>query len=148
MIHYLDCEFNGFCGDLISLALTGEAGELYLARPEDELSELDLHPWVAQHVRPVISAEGAVPERCPLDLFGPSIQKFLKDDPSPVIIADWPEDIAHFMRCLITGPGMMVSLPEIQTRLVPAVRGIAYPDGGVMHNALWDARMLRLGMEL
>lgn len=147
MKHYLDCEFNGFCGDLISLALSGKAGELYLARPEDELSDMDIHPWVAEHVMPVISAESAVPERCPLALFAPAIQTFLKDDPSPVIIADWPEDIAHFMRCLITGPGLMVTLPEMQMRLVPAVRGIAYPEGGVMHNALWDARMLRAGME-
>lgn len=147
MKYYLDCEFNGFGGELISLALTGEAGELYLARPETELSQLVIHPWVAEHVMPVITADAAAPERCPLDAFAPAIQRFLKNDPSPVIIADWPEDIAHFMRCLITGPGLMVTLPELRTRLVPAVRAIAYPEGGAMHNALWDARMLRLGME-
>lgn len=147
MKYYLDCEFNGFGGELISLALTGEAGELYLARPEAELSQLVIHPWVAEHVLPVIEADAAAPERCPLDAFAHPIQRFLKNDPSPVIIADWPEDIAHFMRCLITGPGLMVTLPEPRARLVPAVRAIAYPDGAMMHNALWDARMLRLGME-
>lgn len=147
MKHYLDCEFNGFGGDLISLALTGGAGELYLARPEFELAQMQIHPWVAEHVMPVISAAGAKPERCPLALFAPAIQRFLKHDPHPVVIADWPEDFAHFMRCLITGPGMMAALPEIEMRLVPAVRGLAYPEGAAAHNALWDARILRAGLE-
>ncbi len=70
MLYSLDCEFNGFGGDLISLALAGEVGELYLARPEDELNALAGHAWVADHVLPFLSLPDARPEVMPLDQFG------------------------------------------------------------------------------
>ena len=143
MQYYLDCEFNGFGGELISLALTGEAGELYLARPEAELNALELHPWVEEHVLPFLSVSGIRPDILPVVDFGRAIQSFLAIDPSPVITADWPEDLMHLMQCLIIGPGQMVRIPDLSLCLVVASPYPSMLAGAVQHNALWDARSLR-----
>ena len=142
MLYCLDCEFNGFGGELISLALSGEAGELYLARTEAELNALDAHEWVAEHVLPFLSLADARPRVLPLEMFGRAIQEFLSSDEAPIIIADWPEDLMHLMQCLIIGPGQMVRIPDLSLRLMQAS---AYPSeiiDAVQHNALWDARAL------
>lgn len=143
MIYALDCEFNGFGGALISLALAGEFAELYLVRPEDELNAMDLDPWVENHVLPVLSTQDARPDVLPLRRFGRAIQSFLTDDPAPVVIADWPEDFMHLMQCLILAPGQMVRIPDLSLQMLQVS---AYPtliEGAVQHNALWDARALR-----
>jgi hypothetical protein len=141
--YFLDCEFNGFGGELISLALSGETGELYLARPDYELDALAAQDWVAEHVLPVMSLASARPDVIPLDTFGRAIQSFLADDPAPTIVADWPEDLMHLMQCLIISPGHMVRIPDLSLTLLHIS---AYPtdmDEAVQHNALWDARALR-----
>ncbi|MCU0731093.1 MAG: hypothetical protein MUE84_05840 [Hyphomonas sp.] len=143
MLYFLDCEFNGFGGELISLALSGEAGELYLARPDAELDSLQAHPWVEEHVLPYLSLKDARPDIQPLANFGRVIQSFLAADEAPVIVADWPEDLMHLMQCLIVGPGQMVRIPDLTLRLLHTS---AYPTDmteAVQHNALWDARALR-----
>ena len=143
MLYCLDCEFNGFGGELISLALSGEAGELYLVRPEDELNAMDAHDWVAEHVLPFLSLSDARPTVVPLAKFGRAIQAFLSSDPAPTVVADWPEDLMHLMQCLIIAPGQMVKIPDLTLRLLHAS---AYPSeitDAVQHNALWDARALR-----
>jgi hypothetical protein len=54
MRYFLDTEFNGFGGDLISLALVPEYGdrEYYAVLPLPE----ELHPWVARNVVPYLSS--------------------------------------------------------------------------------------------
>lgn len=143
MICALDCEFNGFGGELISLALAGELGELYLVRPETELNALVLDPWVEDHVLPYLDIKGARPTILPLADFGRAIQAFLKDDAAPVIIADWPEDLMHLMQCLILAPGHMVRIPDLSLQLMQISAYPTHIQGAVQHNALWDARALR-----
>ena len=143
MLYCLDCEFNGFGGELISLALSGEAGELYLVRPQDELNAMDTHYWVAEHVLPFLSLPDALPAVLPLVRFGRAIQAFLASDPAPTVVTYWPEDLMHLMQCLIIAPGQRVKIPELSLRLVQVS---AYPSEithAVQHNALWDARALR-----
>lgn len=143
MLYFLDCEFNGFGGELISLALSGEVSELYLARPEAELDALAPHPWVEDNVLPVLSIPSARPRTVPLEGFGRAIQDFLAADPSPALVADWPEDLMHLMQCLIIAPGHMVRIPDLSMRLMHVS---AFPTDmvdAVQHNALWDARALR-----
>lgn len=49
---YIDCEFNGFGGQLISMALVAEDGtEFYEVVPLLE----EVTPWVAEHVMPVLN---------------------------------------------------------------------------------------------
>lgn len=139
MRYFLDTEFNGHEGELISLALVSESGkELYMAcacwKPV---------PWVAENVMPIVACEGALPLVTMPDRFGGHIASFLRDDTLPFIISDWPSDIAHFCRAMIVGPGQMVDVRSIAFEVM---RVDAYPTtlpGAVQHNALWDARALR-----
>jgi hypothetical protein len=144
MKYFLDCEFNGYRGELISLALVGEDGrEMYLVT--HRLPE-PMNPWVKENVIPILFAEGTSPTSWRTDLFGPQIERFLLGDTYPVIVADWPDDIRYFCECLIVGPGEMVNIPRIR---FDVERVDAYPTdlrGAVQHNALWDARALRLRM--
>jgi hypothetical protein len=146
MKYYLDTEFNGYRGELISMALVAEdERELYLVTHRLP----DATPWVKDNVIPVLFTHGtrdAVVWRT--DLFGTLIAKFMQEDRSPVVIADWPDDIRYFCECLITGPGEMVDIPRDRKGGIEFVveRVDAYPSdlpGAVQHNALWDARALR-----
>ena len=137
MKYYLDTEFNGMDGDLISLALVSEDGrEIYLSTPCRNPV-----PWVAENVIPIIDCDGATSIRT--GLMGIRIGLFLMEDKNPIIIADWPDDISYFCKTLILRPGQMVTIRAITFKMV---RVDAYPTdlpGAVQHNALWDARALR-----
>ncbi len=148
MLYCLDCEFNGFGGELISLALSGEAGELYLCRPRAELEALDLHPWVEDNVLPLLDVGGARPVVLPQEEFGRAIQAFLKDDAAPCVVADWPEDLSHLMQSLILSPGQMVRIPDLTLKLLQVSAWPSDLEGAVQHNALWDARALRRALTL
>lgn len=148
MLYSLDCEFNGFSGALISLALSGEAGELYLCRPPAELAAMELHPWVRENVLPILETGGAIPTVLPRKDFGRAIQDFLADDPALCVIADWPEDLMHLMQCLIVSPGQMVRIPDLSMKLMQVSVWPTDLEGAIQHNALWDARALSRALSL
>ena len=139
--YFLDTEFNGMGGKLLTLAMVCEDGrELYLATLHHDET---VDGWVLENVVPVVSSIGAMPKYVNHDQFGASIYEFLKDDPMPSIMADWPDDIAYFCKAIIVGPGKVINLQRLQFYWV---RIDAYPTslpGAVQHNALWDARALR-----
>jgi len=140
MRYFLDTEFNGMGGDLISLAMVSEEGDRYAYFATKCLNPV---PWVDEHVMPIIKLVGATPMPVKPDQFGIGISLFLSRDREPIIIADWPDDIAYFCKALIVGPGQMVDIPSLKFEII---RIDAYPTtlaGAVRHNALWDARALR-----
>ena len=55
------------------------------------------------------------------------------------IIADWPEDIAHFCRALITGPGIRINTPPLTMEIRRDLDAVSE----LPHNALADARAIR-----
>lgn len=142
MLYFLDTEFNGFEGDLISLALVPEDGdqEFYVSLPLPG----ELHPWVEQKVIPYLRH---VPPALDYDLTrehaAQHLAVYLQGDPDPVIVADWPDDLAHFCRLLVTGPGEMVEVPPLRFELRDATGFSAAANSKVPHNALHDARALR-----
>ena len=144
MQYYLDCEFNEFGGDLISLALVREDNEsIYLVYPELE----EYGPWVKENVVPIIwnipSPLPGMAHRVDQESGARQIAQFLYGDPNPVIITDWPDDIRYFCQAIITGPGMMINIPQVTFHMV---RVNAYPttlEGAVQHNAWWDAKALK-----
>jgi len=142
--YFLDTEFNGFGGELISLALVPEHphfAPLYLALPLP--APETIRPWVAENVVPIIATDFARPDRVDRQNIGQRIAWYLRDDRQPIIVADWPDDIRYFCQAIITGPGMMAPIPSLGFHLV---RIDSYPSvipGAVQHNALWDARALR-----
>ena len=137
---YLDTEFNGHGGELISLALAAPDGKHWygvwpISAPMD--------PWVKVHVAPYVGAyyEGAVNIRAggffePTELRS-ALKDYLLDRSGATIWADWPDDFAHLMR-LMSGPSYTESF------MVPCtMQLIQTPDGEPKpehpHNALSDA---------
>ncbi|HEX6073326.1 MAG TPA: hypothetical protein VFY95_10015 [Sphingomicrobium sp.] len=150
MRYFLDCEYNGFRGAILSLALVPEHGpdELYLTF---ECSDA-IHPWVEQNVIPFLDH---VPEQLKLQRSGRAeaaaiIAMFIGGDPAPEILADWPTDIELLCALLTFAPGQMVVLPETAFRLLSLGTFSPAENSKVPHNALHDARALRdhvLGLE-
>lgn len=136
MRYFLDAEFNGFGGDLIAIALVPEKADappfyaaITCAMPT---------PWVAMHVLPVLGIE-AFSRSAAADGFA----AYLTDDPDPLLVADWPEDIAQAALLLVTGPGRMKPLRSMRFELVDPVLMAPGPASATPHNALSDARALR-----
>ena len=142
MRYFLDTEFNGFGGALISLALVPEHGdqEYYAILPLVEQPVA----WVARHVIPYLESvpDGA---RARLDRFAAAheIAAYLRTDPDPEIVADWPEDIALFCRLLQFDDGDMVDVRGLRFRLLRLPGFSTAANSRVPHNALHDARALR-----
>jgi hypothetical protein len=79
-----------------------------------------------------------------------TISHYLAGDPDPLILADWPEDIALFNALLVTAPGSMVEVPTLKFQFMPLTGFSTAANSKVPHNALHDARALRdhvLGLE-
>ena len=149
MRYFLDTEYNGWGGALLSLALVPDSGEeLYLTLDWDGA----LEQWVERNVVPYL-------DTVPANLVSPrmsradaarTIAHYLAGDPDPVIVADWPEDIALFNALLVTGPGVMAEVPGLRFEFISLVGFSTAANSKVPHNALHDARALRdhiVGME-
>lgn len=149
MKYFLDTEFNGFGGELISLALVREDLEsLYIVynRPKN------IEPWVAENVIPILwMGIDPVYQGKPVfryDNIGKAvgasiIAAFLTEDDNPIIITDWPDDVKYLCEAIITSPGTMASINKLSFTIV---RCDAYPTevaNAVQHNAWWDAVALR-----
>lgn len=129
---WIDCEFNSFRGELISMALVAEDGqEFYAVLEATELT----HPWVLENVVPVLQWEGKPISRVE---FQYTLQQFLMGWPSVHLVADWPDDIRHFCESLITAPGERLNTPPLTMEIVRDDTVSKVP-----HNALWDARAMR-----
>ena len=72
-----------------------------------------------------------------------TVAHYLAGDPEPLIVADWPEDIALFNALLLTGPGTMVEVPPLTFKFVELSGFSTAANSKVPHNALHDARALR-----
>lgn len=136
MRYFLDTEFNGFGGPLISLALVPEdrdATPFYHAVPCDRPAA-----WIAEHVMPVLGTDPV-----PREELGALLARYLRDDPDPVLVADWPEDIAHAAMALIAAPGHRHPIDRIRFELCDPLGFDAAALSAVPHNAYHDAVALR-----
>lgn len=131
---YLDTEFNGFGGEIISIALYEPVSTACLYEVIDYRGKT-IHPWVQEHVIPKLNKEG-------ISFYGAMIQvkSFLSLYPDATIYADWPEDFIHLLRftCMDMGVKLVKSL---------SLELITTPDthiSKIPHNALEDAVALHL----
>jgi len=140
--YFLDTEYNGFGGELISLALVPEFGdrEFYVVVPLAG----EPHSWVERNVLPYLRK---VPDALDLSLdpiaAAHELAAYLATDREPLIIADWPEDIALFCRLLLTGPAEMVDVGHLGFEFRRSPGFSTARNSRVPHNALHDARALR-----
>lgn len=140
--YFLDTEYNGWGGALLSLALVPDDGEeLYLTLDWDGA----LEEWVERNVIPYLDTvpEALVSPRMSRADAARAIAHYLAGDPDPLILADWPEDIALMSALLVTGPGVMAEVPGLRFRFVPLIGFSTAANSKVPHNALHDARALR-----
>lgn len=136
MRYFVDTEFNGFGGELISIAAVPEDDAL---PPFYEAIECRTpSDWVTAHVLPVIQTKSR-PRAEVAGLFA----TYLSADSAPVVIADWPEDIAHAAALLTDGKGGRLMTNEIVFRLLCQSEFSADKLSRHPHNAYYDALALR-----
>lgn len=128
---YIDCEFNGGRGSLISMALVAANGEEFyeVVTPKEPVNE-----WVFANVIPVLGKLPVSARRFQEKLFA-----FLDAFAEVTVIADHPADIAYFADALlVNNEGRRWYKPWKAECLV-------LPDGYISmtpHNALEDARAI------
>lgn len=132
---YLDTEFNGKGGALISIALVSEDGkEFYEAL--DTPPNLD--PWVEENVIPKLNKKHIQT----LPVLRESLGYFLSNFDNPVIIADHPADL-QYLNWLMSE---YVAVREHTVPFTYTTKCVADVKVGVAsklpHNALEDARAL------
>lgn len=129
---FIDCEFNGYRGELISMALASQCGrEFYMAMMPTQI----IDPWVKENVIPVLNTEP-----CEQAEFTAALECYLNSFDAIQLFADWPEDIKYFFECLIVGPGQKMNTPPIAAH----VRDWMHSRDSVLpHNALSDCRAIR-----
>lgn len=130
MLLFLDCEFNGFGGDLISMALVDFHGQSFYQVLECPKPVA----WVEHNVIPHLNQPAVS-----LKIFQHHLAQFLNQYHELDIIADWPEDFVHFNRALITGAGLCITTPPLTMHLWRPTSLVASAQP---HNALSDAHAL------
>ena len=143
MKYYIDTEFDGHKGCLLSIALVGDAGDS--VHIQVDIEPMDL--WVRHNVFPLMGTHQASKSvKVYLNEVGRVVREFIGEDDCPTIIADSPVDIGRFCQAISTGKdGQWVSA-DYPTMLFEVHNVDCYPTqlaGAVQHNAWWDAMALR-----
>ncbi|HJP68875.1 MAG TPA: hypothetical protein VJ846_08245 [Sphingomicrobium sp.] len=155
MRYFLDTEYNGWGGELLSLALVpDDRGEEFYITLDWQGS---VQPWVQENVVPYLdmvpdamlsprlTSQDAARELSHWLMHEHEAQLLahLHSSPEIEILADWPEDISHICSLLMVGPGVSVDVPPITFRLLRIPGFSTAANSKVPHNALHDARALR-----
>lgn len=130
---YLDTEFNGFGGELISIAMCSSTSkeELYAVRH----LPANVNCWVRENVVPLLVADAE-----PDHLIRERVYSYLCRHQGHIIIADWPEDFTHLLSLLCEPNGFQRHVPGgLRLHLIQQTA----IDPKLPHNALSDARALR-----
>ena len=128
---WLDTEFNGWEGDLISMGITSEDGREFY----EVLECSNPVAWVKENVVPLL-----LKDSISRGLFTKKLEQYLSQWDSVEVIADWPRDLELFYSSLLVGNGWMINVPkQFSTKLV---RGLD-THSLLPHNAIEDARALK-----
>ncbi len=135
---YLDTEFNGHGGELISMALVSEPD---VVAPFDSFYEVcnwrsPTDPWVSENVLPKLGKEPLMGH-----IFRQCFHGWIRHFDNPEIICDWHADAEHFCR-MLAGPDYGSSL-DFACRITILRTPTGQPVSLNPHNALADARALR-----
>lgn len=145
---FLDTEFNGFKGELLSIALCAENGDSFYGvcyNPEFSMRPLD--PWVAINVMPhifkcgIAKPDDNVTVSVRYDILRAGAMQWLKRYVNPTIIVDWPSDLVHFFG-LMLGDSHEQSQTFFQ-KVEVKIQGYRAVDPLIQHNAYYDARAAR-----
>lgn len=133
---WMDTEFNGWNGDLISMALLPENGLAFY-------EVLDCHSpsdWVKQNVIPNLRRDPISKGK-----FQYLLGEFINQFDEIHLVASWPSDFVHFMNLLIISDGMKMKHPKIIMEMpIPTKEGAIIMQKNTTHNALDDAVALKI----
>ena len=132
---WIDCEFNEFGGDLISMALVAEDGQEFYEVLNLENDE-KYGSWVFANVVPYLNKDPIAKT-----WFHTKLWSFINQWDEVHIISDWPDDIKYFCMSLISGPGVALNTPLNLTMQID--RELTTESSAILHNALEDARAIR-----
>ncbi|WP_380784305.1 hypothetical protein [Sphingomonas sp. R86520] len=136
MRYFVDAEFNGFGGELIAIAAVPERDEV---APFYEAVDCPMPvPWVAANVLPVLQTR-----QWPLAKVAQLFSDYLASDTDAVLIADWPEDIAHAASLLTNRRGGRLIARSVRFELLGTCDFASEQRSAVPHNAYYDAVALR-----
>ena len=128
---WLDTEFNGWEGELVSMGITSQDGKEYY----EVLECSNPVAWVKENVVPLL-----LKDSISRGLFTKKLEQYLSQWDRVEVIADWPRDLELFYSALLVGNGWMISVPkQFSTKLV---RGLD-TQSLLPHNAIEDARALK-----
>jgi hypothetical protein len=132
---YIDTEFSNFNGQLISMAVVSSMGhEFYEVRNYKEFAEY-INPWVWENVIPSLLKEPISDEQFNHKFWSWFINLEIKPTD---IYADWPEDLAYFLREMCRPEGKRIG-GEYRFHLIHS----GDVNSLIPHNALEDARALK-----
>lgn len=140
---YIDCEFDGHNGPLLSIAIIPETGSGVHIRTTEPVND----NWVYNHVLPLMDqhcADDAYTVR--LNRVGFYLRRAMAGIDEPVIIADSPVDIGRFCAALSTSEAGGWASADYPKMTFEVHNVDCYPtdlEGAVQHNAWWDAMALR-----
>lgn len=140
---YIDCEFDGHGGPLLSIAMVRDDGRSIHITTKETARD----PWVLENVVPLLEKHSAdTAEMLDISDVGAALKAFIGDCDHPVIIADSPVDIGRFCAAISTGPDGGWASTDYP-RMAFGVENVdCYPTtvpGAIQHNAYWDAMALR-----
>ena len=129
----MDCEFNGFGGELISMALVDENEKYFY----EVLPCMNPTSWVFNNVIPILNKQ-----TIDLKEFKENLFNFLNHYETIHIVADWPEDFSLFLTTLMLQQGVCMTTPKLTMELWQSDTNLTI-DSEIPHNALQDAFALK-----
>lgn len=142
---YIDCEFDGHDGPLLSIAMVREDGRSLYVKVGDHNYVKDA--WVRENVLPIMDSHHAdLSWHVGQSEVGTPLRGFIGDCQNPVIIADSPVDIGRFCRAISTGEDGQWHSTSYSGMTFIVCNVDCYPTklaGAIRHNAWWDAMALR-----
>lgn len=140
---YIDCEFDGHGGPLLSIAMVHERG----ASIHVCTTEIARDSWVIENVVPLINCHKAgIVRIVDVAKVGGILRRFMGACENPIIIADSPVDIGRFCTAISTGDDGGWASADYPRMTFEVHNVDCYPTtlpGAVQHNAWWDAMALR-----
>jgi len=149
--YYIDTEFDGHNGPLISLAVIPEC------KKSQNFYFLTFHsgdrikdPWVRENVDPIVMDYPknirAITHMARDCFVGQALRSFLAGDINPHFVADSPVDIARIADIISTDEHGNWHSTGYESITFEVQNVDCYPttlEGAVQHNSYWDAMALR-----
>lgn len=138
---FLDCEFNGFGGKLLSMGIVDNNDRIFYEILHHDNIQYD--PWVRDNVLPILNVDNHAiyREPVPYKMFKQRLQEYLSFYFEGFnLVVDWPDDLRYFCESIILEPGIMMNIPKFTSLMT---REIGTSGAKPQHNALSDAIAIR-----